>query len=158
MSILPKFCRSGESFLIPFDGRIADISETPDPAFAQKLMGEGFVLFPSSNELFAPCTGIVEYIFPTKHAIGLQSDCGTEVLIHVGIDTVKLAGVGFEVMVHVGQRVQAGELLMRFDYDATKAALPSLATPIVFTALGERSVIAKCKGQVKAKNVMAVVK
>lgn len=158
MSMLPKFCRTGERFLVPIDGSIADISETPDPAFAQKLMGEGFVLVPSGNEVFAPCGGIVEYIFPTKHAIGLRSVCGTEVLVHVGIDAVKLGGSGFEVFVKVGQSVNAGDLLMRFEKEVIQERLPSLATPIVFTSLGERKLIQKGKGNVKAKTLMALVK
>ena len=117
------------------EGRAADISEAPDEAFAGKLMGDGIVMFPKGNTIYAPADAIIETVFPTKHAIGLKTKQGTEILLHVGIDTVKLDGKGFTVFVKDGDSVQKGDKLMEVDLNYIAENAASTAIPMVFTNL-----------------------
>lgn len=126
-----------EIYCAPVEGRVAIISEAPDPTFAEKMMGDGIVIFPTGNTLYAPCDATVSFVFPSKHAIGLKSDAGVEILLHVGIDTVKLEGKGFDVHVTDGQRVKKGDKLMDFDVKYIEENAKSSAIPVVFTNLGE---------------------
>ncbi len=127
------------SFASPFIGETNTslITETPDPTFAQKMMGDGIVIFPEDGTVYAPCDATVQFVFDTKHAIGLTSTQGVEILIHAGIDTVKLGGKGFHVFVENGQKVSRGDKLMEIDLDYIRANAPSDAVPLVFTNLGE---------------------
>ncbi len=124
-----------EVIYAPITGEMKDMSETPDATFAKKMMGDGVVIFPSEGSVFAPFDGEVTFVFGTKHAIGLISALGTEMLIHVGIDTVQLDGKGFEVFVNDGDKIKKGDILIKFDIDYLIENAPSLATPIVFTNL-----------------------
>ncbi|MGL6294617.1 PTS sugar transporter subunit IIA, partial [Eubacterium aggregans] len=124
-----------ETFIAPISGRLVPIEETQDEVFSQKMMGDGVVIFPKGHQVYAPCSGIISVFFPTKHAIGITSDHGTELLIHVGIDTVKLDGKGFEGHIEQGQHVEAGDLLLILDLDFLEANVPSTAIPIIFTDL-----------------------
>ena len=124
-----------EVIYAPITGEMKDMSETPDATFAQKMMGDGVVIFPSEGSVFAPFDGEVTFVFGTKHAIGLISDLGTEMLVHVGIDTVQLDGKGFEVFVNDGDKIKKGDILIKFDIDYLIENAPSLTTPIVFTNL-----------------------
>ncbi len=117
------------------EGRAADISEAPDEAFAGKLMGDGIVMFPKGNTIYAPADATIETVFPTKHAIGLKTKQGTEILLHVGIDTVKLDGKGFTVFVKDGDSVQKGDKLMEVDLNYIAENAASTAIPMVFTNL-----------------------
>ncbi|MEY8320565.1 glucose PTS transporter subunit IIA [Lachnospiraceae bacterium 46-61] len=117
------------------EGRVADISEAPDEAFAGKLMGDGIVMFPKGSTIFAPADATIETVFPTKHAIGLKTKQGTEILLHVGIDTVKLDGKGFTVFVKDGDNVQKGDKLMEVDLKYIEENAASTAIPMVFTNL-----------------------
>lgn len=135
----------------PFDGIAADISAAPDPGFAEKMMGDGAVVEPFSSMVKAPADGEICFIFPTKHAIGFRTTEGIEMLIHVGIDTVKLNGKGFEVLVEEGIRVKAGENLMKIDVEYLKENAASLVSPIICTDLGENQKIRVLKaGEIKA--------
>lgn len=126
---------SQEIFVSPIAGRVADIAETPDEVFSQKMLGDGLVIFPTGDKVYAPCDGTVEVMFPTGHAVGLKSSEGTEILIHVGIDTVNLEGKGFEMHVKQGDVIKQGDLLLSIDLPYIEANAPSAAIPIVFTAL-----------------------
>lgn len=126
-----------EIFSCPVDGKAADISETPEEAFSGKLMGDGIVIFPTGNIIYAPADVTIEAVFPTKHAIGMKTKKGTEILLHVGIDTVKLNGSGFQIFVKDGQQVKKGTKLMEVDFDFIKKNAASTATPMVFTAMEE---------------------
>ena len=126
-----------EIFSCPVDGKAADISETPEEAFSGKLMGDGIVIFPTGNIVYAPADVTIEAVFPTKHAIGMKTQKGTEILLHVGIDTVKLNGSGFQIFVKDGQQVKKGTKLMEVDFDFIKKNAASTATPMVFTAMEE---------------------
>ncbi len=123
------------------EGRMADISQAPDEAFAGKLMGDGIVMFPTSNVIYAPANVTIETVFPTKHALGLKTKAGTEILLHVGIDTVKLDGKGFNVFVNDGDKVKKGEKLMEVDLAFIKENAASTAIPMVFTNLEENQKI-----------------
>ena len=126
-----------EKFVAPMTGEIKDIKEVPDQVFSGKMMGDGFAIVPTEGTIVSPITGKVVNVFPTKHAIGLESKAGREVLIHVGIDTVKLEGKGFETLVKEGDHVEAGQPLLEVDLDYIKENAPSIITPIVFTNLKE---------------------
>lgn len=133
----PKAQEISEVFVSPMKGEAKLITETPDLTFAQKMMGDGIVIFPEDGTVYAPCDATVQFVFDTKHAIGLTSTQGVEILIHAGIDTVKLGGKGFHVFVENGQKVSRGDKLMEIDLDYIRANAPSDAVPLVFTNLGE---------------------
>ena len=131
---------ANEVIYSPLKGDIKLISETPDPTFAQKMMGDGIVIFPTEGKVYAPCDCTVQFIFPTKHAIGLKSNNGIEMLIHIGIDTVKLNGEGFTIHVQDGDEIKRGDLLIEFDLDFISSHAPSCATPLVFTNLDDHQI------------------
>ena len=117
----------------PVDGIAADLSTAPDEGFAGKMMGDGAVVTPTEDTVYAPADGEVEFIFDTKHAIGFQTDSGIPMLLHMGIDTVKLEGKGFEILVTEGQKVKKGEPMMKLDLEFLSANAPSLTSPILDT-------------------------
>lgn len=129
-----------EDFEMPIKGDIIPLSEVPDDVFAKGMMGQGFAIMPTGNVLYSPVDGRVVSVFPTKHAIGIETDTGIELLIHVGLDTVKLKGQGFETLVEQGQLVQRGDVLLKLDLEFLKANVPSVATPVIFTNLTEQTV------------------
>lgn len=126
-------CRSSVILGCPVSGRADTIDKTPDEAFSQGMMGNGVVIFPKNNIVYAPDDATVVHIFPTKHAVGLVTDSGMEILIHVGIDTVKLDGHGFNVFVSEGDHVNRGDKLLSFDMKYIRANAASDAIPVVFT-------------------------
>ena len=135
----------------PVTGMAADLGTAPDEAFAQKMMGDGAVVTPEEAVVCAPEDGEVAFVFDTKHAIGYMTDSGISLLIHVGIDTVKLNGEGFEVLVENGQKVKKGQPMLKLDLDYLKANAPSLATPVLCTELEDDQRIRLLKeGPVKA--------
>lgn len=119
----------------PFKGEAKPITEAPDEAFASKAMGDGYVVIPEDGTVVAPEDGEVVFVFPTKHAIGLRNEAGMEYLLHIGVDTVKLNGTGFEVFVKEGEKVKKGDKLIQFDVDYIKANAASEACMIIFTGL-----------------------
>lgn len=119
--------------LSPLDGSVVDLSDVPDPAFSTGGLGQGVAIRPLGDTVYAPFDGEIVAVFPTGHAIGLRSDSGAELLIHVGIDTVKLAGEHFTALVEGNQRVEAGQPLLTFDREAISAAGYDLITPVVVT-------------------------
>ena len=126
-----------EIFVAPMKGEAKLINETPDPTFAQKMMGDGIVIFPADGNVYSPCDATIQFVFDTKHAIGLTSSEGIDILIHAGIDTVKLGGKGFNVLVENGQKVEKGAKLMEIDLQYIQENAPSDAVPLVFTNLGD---------------------
>lgn len=149
----------GEEIVAPVDGKVALLSETPDKTFADGLLGKGLVIFPTSNKIVAPVDGVIQFVFDTKHAIGITSDMGLEILIHVGIDTVKFKGQGFNVFVKDGQKIKKGDILMEIDLQYIKDNATSEATPIVFTNLKmEQTLVIKTMGDVKALDPICEIK
>jgi N-acetylglucosamine PTS system EIICBA or EIICB component len=124
-------------FVLPFEGTVKPLSEVEDEVFSSKMMGDGFAIDPVSNTLVSPIEGEVMSIFPTKHAIGLKANNGLEILIHVGLDTVKLNGEGFKALVQEGQHITKETPLLEIDLDYVKKHAPSITTPIIFTNLSE---------------------
>ncbi len=124
---------SANDILAPLSGSVIALDQVPDSTFASGLLGRGVAIIPAVGKVIAPFPGEVASLFQTKHAIGLQSDSGIELLIHVGIDTVKLDGVPFTAHVKEGDRVQAGDLLIEFDRQAILDAGYDLATPIIIS-------------------------
>ncbi|WP_409291193.1 glucose-specific PTS transporter subunit IIBC [Peribacillus sp. SCS-37] len=148
-----------ESIISPIKGELIPITEVPDQVFAEKMMGDGFAIIPSEGTVVSPVNGTIVNLFPTKHAIGIESDAGREILIHFGIDTVKLEGKGFETLVAQGDKITQGQPLLKVDLDYVKQNATSTITPIVFTNLkdGESITINK-KGQValKEENIISI--
>lgn len=124
---------SNESILNPISGEIEDLAQAHDPAFADGSMGDGFVIEPSSGDVYAPFDGEVTMLFNTKHAIGLTSDNGVQVMIHIGIDTVKLNGEYFESFVKQGDKIKKGQKLLHFDLNEIKKAGYDCSTVVIVT-------------------------
>ena len=135
----------------PITGLAADLSTAPDEAFAQKMMGDGAVVTPEDPFVRAPEDGEVAFVFDTKHAIGFVTDSGISLLIHVGIDTVKLNGEGFEALVESGQTVKKGDPMLKLDLEYLKANAPSITSPVLCTELEDNQRIHLLQeGQIKA--------
>ena len=145
-------------FSAPITGNVIPMEQVPDPAFSQKMMGDGFAIEPTEGVVQSPVDGIVEVVFPTGHAVGLRSDDGSEILIHLGIDTVELNGKGFEVSVKQGDRVKSGDVLVKVDLDYVKSAGKKTVSPVIFTS-GEKITLLK-KGMVSRgeKSVIRIEK
>ena len=117
----------------PLTGQVKDITTIEDDVFSSGMLGQGIAIEPTDGQVLSPVDGVVTSVFPTKHAIGVTSDDGVEILIHIGIDTVSLNGEGFESFVKQNDRVQKGDLMLRVDLDKIKAAGLSVITPIIVT-------------------------
>ena len=117
--------------LSPLQGWSAPLDEVPDAVFAGRMMGDGLAIDPTGASLHAPCDGTLVVVPASKHAVTLRADNGTEILLHVGIDTVSLGGEGFELHVREGQRVRAGDRLISFDLDLLAKRAKSLMTPVI---------------------------
>lgn len=141
----------------PGNGQVIPLSEVPDQVFAQKMMGDGVGFIPADGKIVAPFDGTVKTIFPTKHAIGLESDQGLELLIHIGIDTVKLNGEGFESFVETDDRVHKGQVLMQIDLDYITAHALSTVTPLIITNLEDRQLSVEDVKDVTAEQLIIKV-
>ncbi|RTR27631.1 PTS glucose transporter subunit IICBA [Robertmurraya yapensis] len=141
----PTAVQGADDFVSPIKGEIKPITEVPDAVFSGKMMGDGFAILPVDGTIVSPVDGKIVNFFPTKHAVGILSDSGREILIHVGIDTVNLKGEGFEALVSENDTVKKGQPLLKVDLEAIKTKVPSIMTPVVFTNLaeGEQVVIQK---------------
>lgn len=118
----------------PASGVVRPMCESPDPGFALKAVGDGFFVEPNNGELVAPCDGEIMMVFPTKHAVGFKSDEGVEFIFHIGVETVKLEGKGFESFVQEGQKVKKGDVLIKFDLDYIRKNAASDAIMVILTA------------------------
>ncbi|MFP3719978.1 glucose-specific PTS transporter subunit IIBC, partial [Niallia circulans] len=128
---------SEDSFVAPIKGELVPITEVPDAVFAGKMMGDGFAIIPSEGTVVSPVDGKIVNLFPTKHALGILADNGREILIHFGIDTVKLKGEGFETLVSENDQVKQGQPLLKVNLDYIKGNATATITPVVFTNLAE---------------------
>lgn len=128
-----NFFKKETTLVAPISGKVVSITEVPDPVFAEKMTGDGIAIIPDGDFVVAPCDATVTFVFGTKHAVGLTTKDGLELLIHVGLDTVKLGGEGFEALVSVDQVVKAGTPLLKFDRDfITEKGYP-LISPFIIT-------------------------
>ena len=148
----------GRILYSPFKGRAASITEAPDEAFAERMMGDGYVVFPSEGIVYAPEDCEISFIFPSKHALGLRTEDGLEYLLHIGVDTVKLEGKGFKVFVQENDKVKKGDKLMEFDIEYIKEHAKSDACIGVFTSLEEgQEIVMKAEGEIEALEEIAEI-
>jgi|SRR5699024_4827428 len=132
-NMFKKNKKSGTTLYAPLTGKVVSIEDVPDPVFNQKMMGEGIAVEPVEGKVYAPCDGEIMQVAPTKHAIGILTATGEEILIHVGLDTVNLKGEGFTANVETGDTISKGDLLLSFDLEAIREKVPSTITPMVIT-------------------------
>lgn len=147
-----------ENIFSPVKGEIKALSECKDEAFSQGILGKGVLIIPAEGKVYAPFDGTLTTLFPTKHALGLTSDFGCEVLIHIGMNTVQLDGKHFEAYVEQGKKVKKGELLVSFDIEAIKNAGYSVETPILVTNINDYAdIIEVAKGQTDSQDELLTV-
>ncbi|WP_078381811.1 glucose-specific PTS transporter subunit IIBC [Sutcliffiella halmapala] len=140
---------TGFEVAMPMTGKLLPISEVPDKIFSQKMMGDGFAIEPTDGTVVSPVDGKIVNLFPTKHAIGIETPEGREVLVHVGIDTVNLKGKGFESLIEQGDTVKQGQPLLKVDLRIIQEEATSTITPIIFTNLATREVVEIKDGTVR---------
>lgn len=121
------------SIAAPMTGKIIEIDKVPDKVFAEKMVGDGLAIKPTDGTVVAPCNGKVIQVFPTKHAIGLLTPEGLEILIHIGIDTVNLKGNGFKAFAKLGDNVKKGDKLLEVDLEYISKNAKSTISPIIIT-------------------------
>ncbi len=144
-----------ETILAPANGKAVPLAEVKDEAFAGEVLGKGAAIIPEDGNICAPCDGEVTVMYPTGHAVGLMSENGAEILIHIGMDTVSLNGKCFSVQVKEGQKVKAGDLLVKADLEGIKAAGLDITTPVVITNTEDYLEIQMaCKGDVTKGTAM----
>ena len=152
------FSKGKEIFVCPIQGNIQALKETPDDAFASGALGDGIVIFPTDNKVYAPADARINFTFPTRHAIQMETKNGIEFMIHVGIDTCQLQGEGFQVVVQPKEEVKKGQLLMIFDKAFIEQKGLSLTTPMVFTNVNEEDIEIMRDGQVNALEDLLIVR
>ncbi|WP_078553732.1 PTS sugar transporter subunit IIA [Bacillus alkalicellulosilyticus] len=128
-----KLAEVKETIVAPLTGEVKELEEVPDPVFSQKMMGDGFAIVPSEGFVVSPVEGKIIQFFHTKHAVGIQSKTGLEILIHVGLETVSMNGEGFTAHVKEGDKVRVGDTLITFDLDLISKKAKSTITPVVIT-------------------------
>ncbi|MED4856349.1 beta-glucoside-specific PTS transporter subunit IIABC [Bacillus atrophaeus] len=151
----PEMKVDGEMIHSPIKGEVKALSEVNDSVFSAEIMGKGFAIVPEEGLAVAPVSGIITAVFKTKHAIGIKSDRGAEVLIHIGLDTVQLDGRHFDVLVKEGAKVSPGDPLVSFDIEKIKAAGYDVITPVIITNTDQYAVTAvKESGTVKTNEAL----
>ncbi len=128
-----NFFKKKEKWVNPVKGQIIDMKDVPDEVFASKMMGDGFAVIPSDNEVYSPTAGEIIKVFTTKHAFLIRSLSGLEIILHIGIGTVELKGQGFTIHVEEGQQVEAGTHLATVDFEYVKSMEKEIITPLVIT-------------------------
>ena len=125
------FSKPTNDLCAPMAGKAVPVTEVPDPTFAEGMLGNGIAVIPTDGKVYAPCDATVDMMFPTGHAVSLVADCGAEILIHVGLETVGLEGKPFTIHVANGDKVKKGDLMLEADLDAIKAAGLNTITPML---------------------------
>ena len=142
----PKFAGEKMTVMAPIDGKVIPLEQIPDETFATAILGPGCGIEPTGDTVYAPFDGTITQVASTLHAVGLTSEDGIEILIHVGMDTVEMQGKGFKALVKVGDKVKAGTPLLKVDLDAIRAAGHPTATAIIVTNgddMGELKMLAE---------------
>ncbi|MGC6176229.1 PTS sugar transporter subunit IIA [Lacrimispora sp. 38-1] len=138
---LKKYLKRGgvkrEDILAPVEGMAVPLSEVKDPAFSEEILGKGIAIIPSKGRIVAPVNGVLSVMFETMHAVSITADNGAEVMIHVGLDTVKLKGEGYRSFKKQGDAVKAGELLLEFELEEIRKKGYDLITPVIILNTGE---------------------
>lgn len=147
-----------KSIAAPAKGQVMALEDVEDQAFASGVLGKGVAIIPEEGKIYSPCDGIISAIFPTGHAVGITSDSGVEVLIHIGMDTVKMEGKGFDKKVKEGDRVTLGQILVEFDMEAVTEAGYSLVTPVIITNTNQfADIVTSASGAVNPGEEILVV-
>ena len=145
------FFKKESKFVAPIDGKVMNLSDVPDPVFAEKMAGDGVAIDTTGDTIVAPCDGELTLVFKTNHAFAMTLSNGVELLVHIGIDTVSLNGEGFEALVETGQMVKKGDPMLKLDLEYLNANAPSMVSPILCTELEEnQSIRLIADGAVKA--------
>lgn len=139
----------------PVSGKCVNISDVPDPVFSAKMMGDGFAVIPSENVIVSPVSGVAQSVFPTKHAVGLKTKEGIEVIVHVGLNTVELNGEGFKTLISQGDKVKAGQPMIEFDKEKLEEKGYNLITMVVFPAGYDKEIHLEKENQnVESKEIL----
>lgn len=142
----------------PLSGDVISLDEVPDPVFSERMLGEGVCINPIGGNVCAPCDGFIIHLANTKHAIGIQAIDGTEILVHVGLDTVSLEGQGFTACVEKGESVKKGQLLVKVDWDYLREKSINLVTPVVVTNSTDKKILLQVTQQAEeAKTILMTV-
>ncbi|HSH34820.1 PTS glucose transporter subunit IIA [Schnuerera sp.] len=142
----------------PITGNILPMEEVPDKVFSEKMIGDGLAIEPAEGKVVSPVDGTIVTIFPTNHAIGLATKEGVEILIHIGLDTVELDGLGFKRMIEKDSKVKKGDILMEFDIELIKEKGKSPITPVIITNMDKVNKMDKNSGNVeKGKNIIYTI-
>jgi glucose-specific phosphotransferase system IIA component len=143
----------------PLTGKVLHISKTPDDVFAEKMLGDGVAIEPTEGVVYSPVDGEITQIFlPSKHAIGITSKDGLEILIHIGLETVKMNGEGFEALIKQGDKVKEGQELIRFDIRKIKEKAKSTITPVLITNMHDIKGLKVIKdGNIEAKEDLIII-
>lgn len=146
-------------FKSPLSGKVLHISKTPDDVFSQKMLGDGVAIEPTEGMVYSPVDGEITQIFlPSKHAVGITSKDGLEILIHIGLETVKMNGEGFEALVKQGDKVKEGQELIRFDIQKIKEKAKSTITPVLITNMHDIKGLKLIKdGNIEAKEDLLII-
>ena len=160
MGIFQKlFGKKLDSIGAPVAGEAVPISQVSDPTFGEEILGKGIAIQPSDGKVVAPCDATVDMMFETGHAVSLVADCGAEVLIHVGLETVTLKGKHFTIHAANGDKVKKGDLLIEFDLEAIKAEGYPVTTPLIVCNTDDYSAVAaKASGAVKQGDALLELK
>ncbi|WP_282929256.1 PTS glucose transporter subunit IIA [Anaerococcus sp. Marseille-Q7828] len=133
--------------LVPITGIVSSVKECQDPVFAGEMVGKGSLILPSEGKVYSPVDGEISMVADSKHALGITSNTGLEILIHIGLDTVELNGEPYTSHVSQGQKVKAGDLLMEFDIKKIKAAGKSVESPVIITNADDKEINLLANGQ-----------
>jgi glucose-specific phosphotransferase system IIA component len=156
-SHIPQGNNTAHAIYAPLSGEVLDLAKVPDQVFAEKMMGDGFAIKPTNGLVLSPVKGKVIIAFPTKHAIGLSSEDGLEILVHIGIDTVKLKGEGFELLISEGDAVEVGTPLLKVDLAYINAHAKSSVSPVIFTNLKRQTIAVQETSVIAGKTIVCMV-
>lgn len=134
------FSKKKLQVIAPITGEVVSLKEVPDPVFSEGMMGEGIAIIPQEGGIHSPVEGTIILVADTSHAIGIQATDGTEILIHIGLETVTLKGEGFKTHVQVGDAVSIGQLLIEADWDYLNEHAKSILTPVIITNSSSRNI------------------
>lgn len=138
---------SSNKVLVPITGIVSSVKECQDPVFAGEMVGKGSLILPSEGKVYSPCDGEISMVADSKHALGITSNTGLEILIHIGLDTVELNGEPYTSHVSQGQKIKAGDLLMEFDIEKIKASGKSVESPVIITNADDKEINLLANGQ-----------
>lgn len=156
--MLKMFKKKGEQVFAPVHGTVMALADVPDPVFASGAVGEGFAVEPSDGSFTSPVDGEVILIAKTLHAFGVRTESGAEILVHIGMDTVKLKGAGFTAHRATGDTVKQGELVISCDLDQLTPQVPSMVTPVLVTNGGKFAIAETALGAASGSPVLTVRK